>query len=137
MKILIDTNVILDILLKRESFFADSYKALRTAAEKNMDCLVSATAATDIYYLLRKGLRSDAIARQYMHCLSQLVLFADVLSEDVLTATESEISDFEDAVVIAVAKRIGADYILTRNVKDFTDSNPPAITPSEFVKIFR
>ncbi len=135
MKILIDTNVILDILLKREPFFIDSYQALRIAAENNMDCYISAAAATDIYYLLRKGLRSDEAAREYMYRLTTLAIFADVLSEDVLKAMESGIKDFEDAVVCTVGKRIGVQYILTRNIKDFTDSNPPAITPKEFVKI--
>ena len=135
MKILIDTNVILDILLKREPFFKDSYQALRIAAEKNMDCHISATAATDIYYLLRKGLHSDEATREYMYCLTKLASFADLLSEDILKAMEPGIKDFEDAVVSTVGKRIGVQYILTRNIKDFVGSNPPAITPSEFIKM--
>ena len=52
MRILIDTNVILDILQKREPFFADSYRALRKAIESDVECLISATAATDIFYML-------------------------------------------------------------------------------------
>ncbi len=53
MRILIDTNVILDIVQKREPFFADSYQALRKAIKTDTECLISASAATDIFYLLR------------------------------------------------------------------------------------
>ena len=55
MKILVDTNVILDIFQKREPFFADSYHALRKVIESDAECLISASAATDIFYILRKA----------------------------------------------------------------------------------
>ena len=58
MRILIDTNVILDIIQKREPFFADSYQALRKAIEADVECLISASAATDIFYMLRKAFQS-------------------------------------------------------------------------------
>ena len=58
MRILIDTNVILDIVQKREPFFADSYQALRKAIEADAECLISASAATDIFYMLRKAFQS-------------------------------------------------------------------------------
>ena len=51
MRILIDTNIILDIVQKREPFFADSYRALRKAIEADAECLISASAATDIFYI--------------------------------------------------------------------------------------
>ena len=58
MRILIDTNVILDIVQKREPFFADSYQALRKAIEADAECLISASAATEIFYMLRKAFQS-------------------------------------------------------------------------------
>ena len=58
MRILIDTNVILDIVQKREPFFADSYQALRKAIEADAECLISASAATDIFHMLRKAFQS-------------------------------------------------------------------------------
>ncbi len=64
MKILIDTNVILDIVQKREPFFTDSYQALRMAVERNMECFISASAATDIFYLLRKSFQSSEKAKE-------------------------------------------------------------------------
>ena len=119
MKLLIDTNVILDILLKREPFFEDSYQAIRTAINNNDECYISVTAATDIFYILRKALQSAEQAKEYLGSLARLAEFTDVLAVDALDALSSEVADYEDAVVEAVADRIGADYILTRNIKDY------------------
>ena len=133
MRILIDTNVILDILQKREPFFADSYRALRKAIESDAECLLSASAATDIFYMLRKALGSAQQAKEQIEQLAQLVSFADVQGMDIHTALMREMPDFEDAVVDAVAERNGASYILTRNIKDFADSVVPAILPADFL----
>ena len=64
MKILVDTNVILDILQKREPFFTDSYQALHKAIEADAECLLSASAVTDIFYILRKALQSPQMAKK-------------------------------------------------------------------------
>lgn len=106
MKILVDTNIILDIFQKREPFFADSYQALHSTQK----------------------------AKNRIEQLSQIVTFADVQGVDIHTALMRPMSDFEDAVVDAVAERSGASHILTRNTKDFADSKVPAITPTEFLK---
>ena len=132
MRLLIDTNVILDVFMRREPFFSDSYKALRIAAEKEYECLLSATAATDIYYLLRKHLKSPQQARAALHDLSHLVQFSDVQPADIDSALTAEMTDFEDAVVDAVADRVGARYILTRNTKDFVCAKTQAIAPVDF-----
>lgn len=134
MKILIDTNVILDIFQKREPFFPDSYQALHKAIEAESECLVSASSATDIFYMLRKFLKSASQAKERIEQLSQIVTFADVQGMDIQTALMRTMPDFEDAVVDAVAERNGASYILTRNIKDFTGSAVPAVTPADFLK---
>ena len=64
MRILIDTNVILDIIQKREPFFTDSYQALRKAIETDVECLLSTSAATDIFYMLRKAFQSAQKAKE-------------------------------------------------------------------------
>ena len=134
MKILIDTNVILDIFQKREPFFSDSYQALRKAIQVEFECLLSASSVTDIYYMLRKFLKSADRAKERIQQLSKLVTFADVQGMDIQTALMRTMPDFEDAVVDAVAERNHADYILTRNIKDFTGAAVPAITPTDFLK---
>lgn len=133
MRVLVDTNVILDILQKREPFFTDSYRALRRALENDAECLISASAATDIFYVLRKSLGSAQQAKEHIDQLAQVVNFADVQGMDIHTALMRAMPDFEDAVVDAVAERSGASYILTRNIKDFTGSVVPAILPADFL----
>jgi predicted nucleic acid-binding protein len=133
MRVLIDTNVILDILQKREPFFTDSYRALRRALENDAECLISASAATDIFCVLRKSLGSAQQAKEHIDQLAQVVSFADVQGMDIHTALMRAMPDFEDAVVDAVAERSGASYILTRNIKDFTGSVVPAILPADFL----
>lgn len=133
MRVLIDTNVILDILQKREPFFTDSYRALRRALENDAECLISASAATDIFYVLRKSLGSAQQAKEHIDQLAQVVRFADVQGMDIHTALMRAMPDFEDAVVDAVAERSGVSYILTRNIRDFTGSVVPAILPADFL----
>ena len=133
MRVLIDTNVILDVLQKREPFFTDSYRALRRALENDAECLISASAATDIFCVLRKSLGSAQQAKEHIDQLAQVVSFADVQGMDIHTALMRAMPDFEDAVVDAVAERSGASYILTRNIKDFTGSVVPAILPADFL----
>ena len=134
MTILFDTNIIIDILQKREPFFNDSYQALRHALKENYDCLVSAGAVTDVFYILRKALQSTDLAKQQVEKISHLFTFADVTGSDINTALSKEMNDFEDAVVDAVAEKYKSSYIVTRNVKDFENSTVPAISPSEFLK---
>ena len=135
MKIMIDTNVILDILQKRDPFFEDSYQALRKSIELGAECLISASSATDLFYILRKATGSPRQARENIEQLAQMVTFADVLGTDVYAALSRPMPDFEDAVVDAVAERNEARCILTRNAKDFDGSAVPVILPSDFCKL--
>ena len=133
MRVLVETDVILDVLQKREPFFTDSYRALRRALENDAECLISASAVTDIFYVLRKSLGSAQQAKEHIDQLARVVSFADVQGMDIHTALMRAMPDFEDAVVDAVAERSGASYILTRNIKDFTGSVVPAILPADFL----
>ena len=108
-------------------------RALRKAIEGDAECLISASAATDIFYMLRKALGSAQQAKEQIEQLAQLVSFADVQGMDIHTALMRAMPDFEDAVVDAVAERNGASYILTRNIKDFAGSVVPAILPADFL----
>ena len=132
MKLLIDTNVILDVLMRREPFFFDSYRLIKTEKDTSELCF-TASAATDIYYILRKAKGAEE-AKKALAVLIQLINCADVQRSDVLNALSSEMIGFEDAVVDAVASRVKADYIITRNAKDFRSSRIMAVTPAEFLQ---
>ena len=135
MKIMIDTNIVLDVLLRREPFFQASYEVMKRSALEQVEGFVSATAATDIYYLLRRALKDDQAAKDGLERLLQLVGFADALGEDVHAAIASNMADFEDALVSAIAARCHMDYIVTRNARDFKDSPVKALEPREFLDL--
>jgi len=96
---------------------------------------VSATAVTDIFYLLHKGLGDVGKAKESMERLLQFTNIVDVTGLDIQTALSSSMPDFEDAVVHAVALRCKADYILTRNTKDFGTATVPVIPPAAFMNL--
>lgn len=135
MRIMIDTNIVLDVFLKREPFFQASYEIMKQSALQTHEGFLSATAATDIYYLLHRNMKDNARAKESMEKLLQLVGIADALGEDVHAAVASNMTDFEDAMVAAIAERCMMEYIVTRNVKDFMESPVKAITPDEFLKL--
>lgn len=133
MKILVDTNVIIDILCKREPFFEDSYNTLNKCID-NHTIIVSASAITDIFYIARKYIGSEQ-AKECIRNLLDLIKISDTRGADIEKALSSDISDFEDAVVSAIAERQKAKYILTRNTKDFEKSKILSITPHDYLNI--
>ena len=135
MKAMIDANIVLDVFLQREPFFQASYEVMKQSALEKLEGFVSASAATDIYYLLRRSLKDDGRAKDSMEKLLQLVGIADALGEDVHAAVASNMSDFEDALVASIAERCQMEYIITRNTKDYTESPVKAITPEDFLKL--
>jgi len=134
MKILLDTNVVLDILLDRQPFKENSYKAIKTSLEKGHVLYISATAITDIFYILRKACGSKKDALINMRNLLKIISIAKVDEDDIVNAFASSISDFEDAVVNEVAVSIKANLILTRNVKDFKNASVKIMNPKDFLK---
>jgi predicted nucleic acid-binding protein len=136
MKILIDTNVIIDILEHREPFFMDSYKVIQLSLEGKLEAVMSAGAVTDVYYIISRSIRDHNKAREKIVGLTALVRICDTFAVDITAALTMNISDFEDAVVSAIAKREKANYIITRNEKDFTNSSVPAISPAQFLYKF-
>lgn len=134
MKVMIDTNVVLDVLLRREPFFQASYEVMKQSALEQIEGFVSAAAATDLFYLLRRALGDRQAAKENLEKLMQLVGFADALGEDVHAALASNMPDFEDALVSAIAERCQMDCIVTRNIKDFENSPVVALTPEAFLE---
>ena len=95
MKILCDTNIILDVLLERQPFVEDSYKVLSLCEEHRLEGFVSASSVTDIYYLVRKYTHSTELAYQAVGKMLEIVKVCSVTSNDVLTAYQRKAKDFE------------------------------------------
>ena len=134
MKILIDTNVIIDALTSREPWNESAEKIFIMAANNIVDMYITASSATDIYYLVRKHLHNAETARQVMSKLYSLVGILEVKEEDCIDALVSSITDYEDAVVEQVARRSGVECIVTRNQKDYEPGLTKVFLPDDFIQ---
>ena len=136
MLILIDTNVIVDYILKRENFFECAEKIIELCQGGLVDGAVSSQSVADTFYILRKDF---SVAERKAFLLRICRIFqVEVIDKEKLVAalTDETFSDFEDCLQMQCAKSFRADYIVTRNVKDFAASEVPAVTPEDFCKIF-
>lgn len=134
MKIMCDTNVIVDVLLEREPFVEDSYQILSLCEEHKIDGYVSATSVTDIYYLVRKYTHSTELAYQAVGKMLEIVKVCSVTNNGVLTAFQRKAKDFEDCLLAVCAESSRCDYIVTRNKKDFEGFDIPLLTPAELLQ---
>ena len=134
MRITLDTNIIIDILQRREPYFEDSYLVLRNALENGDLCMMPISAMTDVAYIMRK---SPNIKERLID-IAGMVKLTDVTGFDFDEAVNSEMQDFEDALLTANARRNRADCIVTRNIDDFAKSSVRVVSPGEFLtEIYR
>jgi predicted nucleic acid-binding protein len=134
MKLLLDTNVILDVLMKRAEFYEKSSRVLKLCEVKKAEGFISATTVTDVFYFLRKAVPRDQV-RDTMQTMLAIIDVAAVTKADIHKAFSYDMKDYEDAVQAACAKRIGAEYIVTRNHKDFSHSPVKAVTPDQLLSM--
>ncbi len=135
MKIMFDTNIILDHLLARSSF-ASQAEALFSAVELGqLQGVISATTITTIFYLTSKVL-GQAAARKTVGQLLQLFEVASVNRSVLDQALNNGFSDFEDAVLYQSGIQAGINGIVTRDIKGYKKSTLPIYTPAELLKSF-
>ena len=130
MKILIDTNVILDVLCNHTDFVEDSLKVFKYCEVNQITGCISAMSVPNIVYIMRKELDSERI-KEILTVLTSLFTVVDLREADLLKAADLDFADYEDALQSVCATRVKANYIVTRNIKDFKNSPVPAIKPSE------
>ncbi len=130
MRVLIDTNVILDVWLAREPFLMDSARIL-SAAENRLICgFICPTTVTTLHYLVIKE-KGDNKARSLLQSLLSICEIGSLHRSGIEIALKSKIGDFEDAVIEAVALETKVDIIATRNLPDFKHSRVPAKEPHQ------
>lgn len=135
MKVLIDTNVILDVLCARKEFFEGSSKVWKCCESNKIKGYICALSVPNIVYILRKELSPE----KTYEIISQFFLIfkvVDLRSDDLKKAAKLKFNDYKDAIQSICATRIKADFIITRNVRDFTNSKIPAIRASELLEKF-
>jgi len=134
MIVLIDTNVVLDVLCNRTDFVEESKKILKLCEVKKINGYVSALSIANIMYIMRKELDNNTI-QDIIKKLSLIFDIIDLTGTDLIKASTLNFGDYEDAIQSIQAKRIKANYIITRNINDFTESEIKAIKPNELLKI--
>lgn len=134
MKILVDTNVVLDVLLNRQPFVGHSSLILDAVEKSKVSGYLCATTFTTLDFLLKKALPRKTATEM----LSKLLILFEIspVNRAVLeNALRSRMKDYEDAVLAESASVSGCDLIVTRNVKDFPKSPVPAVDAIQFLAI--
>lgn len=132
MKLLIDANILLDVLQNRKPHVQASSVIWKLCETEKVKGYVSALTFANLVYIMRKELDPKKIGETLQE-LSLIFEFTDFNVSDLSRAAKLDWDDFEDAVQSVTAERVHADYIITRNVRDFAKSKVTAFTPSELI----
>lgn len=136
MKILLDTNIVLDLLLEREPFCNEA-KDIFTMCELNkISGFLCATSITTIYYLISKSVDKSKAA-EIIDKLLQLFNIADVNKNILIKSLKNNGKDFEDSVIYTSAEYFNIDVIITRDKKGFKQSNIKVLKPSDFLEEYK
>ena len=137
MVLLIDTNVLLNYLTNRDDIYGQqSCDIVRLCAIGECIGYIAFHTLPTIWYVLRKW--DESKRRQSLRDICEIFTVASATQSEILDAIENySFSDFEDCLQYKCAKDIGADYIITCNIRDFENSEVPAVTPDEFYRIFK
>ena len=140
MRVLVDTNVIVDVLQKREPWFEKASEVFIASAEERITGCITSKQACDIHFFARKIFRGqekvDEKARDIISRLFTVFEVIDTLGVDCKEALVIGNGDYEDTVMMASAARSDIDCIVTRNPDHFKGSGIKVYSPDEFVKLF-
>ena len=136
MKLLIDTNVVLDVLLRREPFSKTAAEVLNLTQRDDVQEYVSASAITDIYYIANKQMKDRDAVRDLLKRLLMIVSVAAVSEREIQNALNLAWGDFEDSVQYSVALLNEMDGIVTRNPSDYQEANIRIWLPEQALELF-
>ena len=136
MRVLFDTNVVLDVLLDRAPHAEPAAVLLAQVETGEITGYICATTVTTIHYLAGKA-SGTGQAKKHVGRLLSLMEVAPVNRPVLEGALASKISDYEDAVIVEAARQVDTQAIVTRNQKDFRASAVPVYTPAEMLKLLR
>lgn len=134
MKLLIDTNIILDMVLKRENYNI-SMELFRKIRAFEIEAYITASSVTDLFYIIRKETHDTNQTYTIMENIFKLTAVLSVTENDIRDALQERWKDFEDCVQYITSKNNKLDYIITANQKDYINSMLPVFTPEEFIKM--
>jgi len=135
MVVLIDTNILLDFLNKRPPHDVFANKIIELCSDGIIKGYIASISIPNIFYIMRK----DLSVKELRDLLLDLCGIVDIIGigkqKIIASLLEEDFSDFEDCLQMECAKQANADYIVTRNLTDFSNSSVPAILPSDFLQI--
>ena len=135
MEILVDTNIILDVLLKREPHNKAAQVIMTKCADREIMGYLAAHSIPNIFYVLRKEYSQEE-RRKFIRNLCEIFRISDLNAEKIISAIDNEqFSDFEDCLQEECAVAEVVDYIVTRNPADFKKSRVKVIEPDDFVRL--
>ena len=134
MRILVDTDVLVDFVVKRKSFSNNAGEIIEQCVNKRVQGCIAAHTIPNLFYILRKDLAAEKRRLILLNiCKIFTVVGIDAIKLE-SALRNNDFTDFEDCLQTECAKEFGADFIITRNVKDFVGSAVPAIEPAEFAQ---
>jgi predicted nucleic acid-binding protein len=137
MRVLVDTNVLVDVVVERQPFYMDSVAIWTLAEQGQVTGLVSAISFTNIYYIVRR-LEDVKKARRALHLVRDTFQVAECDQQAINQAIDVKVKDFEDAVQYVSAVRASADCLVSRNPRHFpTAKECPVLTPAEFLATYQ
>ncbi len=135
MKVLVDTNVLIDALAGREPYFEYADAILRMSAENKIEGYMAAHSIPNMFYILRKDLSVDE-RKEVLLNLCDILSVEGIDSEKIMASLKNRsFTDFEDCLQEQCAVAIQADYIITRNIKDFANAKVKAVEPEMFINM--
>ena len=136
MRVLIDTNILIDVCFENGEYYKSSYGALLRLITNQNTCYITSSCTIDIFYIIKKYCSKEE-AKKRLFSLFNMCEVVPITEKEICLALESNIDDYEDAIVESVAYTNNCDYILTRNDKDFKKSLKKVITPKEINKKYK
>ena len=134
MKLLLDTNVLIDYLARRKPFFSDALLLREAALFGDVELWCSLQSFTDAEYILRGALPIETLRSALEACLHFMHAIAPS-PDDLQPGLNSDWPDLEDYLIASCAKRLKADYLITRDVQCFYSSSIPALAPAAFITL--
>ena len=132
-KLFLDTNVVIDLLGEREPFYDSAAKIASIADKGEIQIIVSALTFSTIYYILSRFENKEAV-KEKIRKFKVIAGTSDLTDKIIDKGLSSNFSDFEDALQYHCAIKMDCDILITRNAKDFRESNIPVLTPDEYLK---
>ena len=131
MKVLFDTNVIIDLLVNRTEHYSDCRYLLNKVINEEIDGYISSKQVTDVYYILRKYIHDNRSRMETIRLICETFKILPLLPSDIKYCLNTDFDDFEDAVIEEAAKVNMISHIVTNNIKDFEKSDLVITSPAE------